>query len=431
MAATQAATVTVDIPRAKRRRIAGAIVTGHGFQHMYADGFLVLLPAIYDAFGLTPVSAGIMSLVRQSSGGIMTMGGGFVVDMFSGRRGLLLAGSLFAIGLGYLIVGAAPNYGVLLAALALGSAAGSFWHPVGLGLLSHIFPRDRAFVFSLHRSAGSLGETVTPLVVGLVLAFITWREVLLAGFILIAVVALALYVLLRKLGLPEEVTERRSAGEQLRSIGQLFTSRALPALLLMSGLRGMADRALVFFLPLFIAQSLRQIDPGVTDARIALVVGYHLFVFSIMGIVVPPLLGALSDRIGRRPVIIWVLVASTIVLGLLTRYSTIGTVFTLLIGTLGALRFAVANLTQAGALDIAEGRRLEGSMIGLLWGNNAFFGSLSPLVAGFLMTLLADGGENNFAIIFPYSAVLTGLAIVAALFVPSIGGRKGQSAVTA
>ena len=53
------------------------------------------------------------------------------------------------------------------------------------------------------------------------------------------------------------------------------------------------------------------------------------------------------------------------------------------------------------------------------------------VLAGFLMTLLADGGENNFAIIFPYSAVLTGLAIVAALFVPSIGGRRGQSAVAA
>ncbi len=39
----------------KRKRIAGVIVTGHAFQHMYADGFLVLLPSIYDAFGLCGV----------------------------------------------------------------------------------------------------------------------------------------------------------------------------------------------------------------------------------------------------------------------------------------------------------------------------------------------------------------------------------------
>ena len=42
------------------------------------------------------------------------MGGGFVVDMFSGKRGLLLAGSLFTMGLGYLLVAAAPNYTILL-----------------------------------------------------------------------------------------------------------------------------------------------------------------------------------------------------------------------------------------------------------------------------------------------------------------------------
>ena len=36
----------------KPKRVAGTIVTGHGFQHMYADGFLVLLPIIQDVFGM-------------------------------------------------------------------------------------------------------------------------------------------------------------------------------------------------------------------------------------------------------------------------------------------------------------------------------------------------------------------------------------------
>ena len=132
----------------KPKRVAGVIVTGHGFQHMYADGFLILLDPIYQAFGLTPVSAGVLSSVRQGAGGLLTMGGGFLVDMFSGKRGILLAGSLFAMGFGYALVAAAPNYGFLLAALALGSAAGSFWHPVGLGILSMSFPERRALMMA-------------------------------------------------------------------------------------------------------------------------------------------------------------------------------------------------------------------------------------------------------------------------------------------
>ncbi len=424
MAASQIAAAPVAaLP--KRKRIAGVIVTGHAFQHMYADGFLVLLPSIYDAFGLSGVSAGVLAAVRQGSAGLLTMGGGFVVDMFSGRRGLLLSGSLFLMGLGYLFVAAAPNYAVLLLALTLGSATGSFWHPVGLGLLSMTFPANRAFVMSLHRSAGSLGETVTPLFVGLALAVITWREVLLAGFVLMTVVSIALYVVLARLGLQQASSATRGLREQLGELGHMLrTETALRPLLLVSGLRGMADRAFIFFLPLFIAEGLREIDADVTMARIAFVVGYHLVVFSVLGIFVPPVLGALADRIGRKPVMIGVLVGSLVPLGLLSAYPSVGLGFTVLIALLGMFRFAGANLTQAGALDLAEGRHLEGSMVGLLWGNNALFGSVSPVIAGILVDRLSGG--NAFAVIFPYALAMNVLALVVAFWLPSLGGQKGR-----
>ena len=182
MASTQAVAASTEVEE-KPRRIAAVIIAGHGFQHMYADGFLVLLPSVYAAFGLTPVSAGALSTVRQASSGLLSMGGGFVIDMFAGRRGVLLAASLFTMGLGYLLVAAATNYVLLLIALGIGSAASSFWHPIGLGILSASFPRRRAFMMSLHRSAGGIGESVTPVVVWLALFVITWRQVLVGGFL--------------------------------------------------------------------------------------------------------------------------------------------------------------------------------------------------------------------------------------------------------
>ncbi len=429
MAASQIAAAPVAALVPKRKRIAGAIVTGHAFQHMYADGFLVLLPSIYDAFGLSGVSVGVVAAVRQGSAGLLTMGGGFVVDTFSGRRGLLLSSSLFLMGLGYLFVAASPNYGVLLLALVLGSATGSFWHPVALGLLSTTFPANRAFIVSLHRSAGSFGETITPLAVGLVLALITWREVLLAGFLIMTVISIGLYVVLARLGLEQTASDTRSLGEQLRELGHMLrTETALRPLLLVSGLRGMADRAFIFFLPLFIMEGLREADADVSAARIGFVVGYHLVVFSVLGIFVPPVLGALADRIGRKPVMIGVLVGSLVPLGLLSVYPSVGLGFTVLIALLGMFRFAVANLTQAGALDLAQGRRLEGSMVGLLWGNNALFGSLSPVVAGVLVDRLSGG--NAFEVIFPYALGLNLLALVAAFWLPSLGRPEQRSAAS-
>ena len=396
---------------------------------MYADGFLVLLPSIYAAFGLTPLSAGILSAVRQVSGGLLTMGGGFLIDMFSGKRGLLLSGSLFAMGGGYLLAAAAPNYALLLVALAIASAAGSFWHPVGLGILSMSFPHRRALMMSVHRSAGGIGETVTPLLIAAALLAITWRQVLLAGFLIMTVVAITLFIVLSRLGLGERATETRTAGQQIRSIRELFRDRALPSLLLVAGLRGMADRGFVFFLPLFVLRDMELKDPDVSAAEVAAVVGSYFVLMSIMSIIVPPIIGLIADRTGRKPVMMITLFASSVLTVLLAYVGEVGWAFTVLIGAFGALRFAVTNLTQAASLDIAEGMRLEGTMIGLLWGNNATWGAASPIILGGLIAAFATSA-NEFQMMFVYVAVLTFLATAAGFFMPNTGKPAPKDVVT-
>ncbi len=406
---------------AKPKRVAGTIVTGHGFQHMYADGFLVLLPSIQEAFDLGAVALGVLSTTRQAAGGMLSMGGGFLVDMFSGNRGLLLAGSLFTMALAYLVAGAAPNFTVLVIGVSLGSAAGSFWHPVGLGILSYTFPQNRALMMSLHRSAGSAGEVVTPFIVAGALVVTSWRGVLVGGFFVIAVVSATLLYVLARIGLPRRQVIHRTAGAQFRSIGGLFTDRALPVLLAVSGLRGMADRAVVFFLPVLIAQFLREIEPNASDARVAAVVAPYLALMLGTSVLISPFIGAWSDRVGRKPVLVVVLFFSVLVTGALSFVAELGVAMFVLIGLLGIVRFAGANLAQAASLDLAEGRQLEGSMIGLLWGNNALFGAFSPLLLGVIIALFSPAGTEDYRLIFPYATALGLLSTVAALFLPPIG----------
>lgn len=70
---TQAnATTTTETNVFKRpKSVAGTIITEHGFQHMCADGFLVLLPLIKDAFGVGAVELGVLSTARQAAGGLI------------------------------------------------------------------------------------------------------------------------------------------------------------------------------------------------------------------------------------------------------------------------------------------------------------------------------------------------------------------------
>ena len=116
-----------------------------------------------------------------------------------------------------------------------------------------------------------------------------------------------------------------------------------------------------------------------------------------------------------------VLAFSAIITGLLSFISSLGVLFFVLIGLLGIVRFAGANLAQAASLDIAEGRRIEGSMIGLLWGNNALFGAFSPLLLGIIIAVFSPAGTNDYRLIFPYATVIATFATLAALFLPPIG----------
>jgi FSR family fosmidomycin resistance protein-like MFS transporter len=70
-------------------------------------------------------------------------------------------------------VGLAPTFTLILISLGFASAAGSFWHPIALGLLSQRFPERRGFVICLHRAGGSVGSTIAPTLVGVLLLVIS------------------------------------------------------------------------------------------------------------------------------------------------------------------------------------------------------------------------------------------------------------------
>lgn len=404
--------VVAPVTSSKDKSIAATIIGSHSVQHMYGQGFLVVIPAIYEAFGLNPFQVGLISTVRQSASGIASIGGGIIVDRFHRKRGVFLGLSLALMGVGYLLAGAAPTYLLILFALAFGQAAGSFWHPVAISLLSQRFPDRRGLLLSLHRSAGSIGDSAAPLAAGALLLVISWRAVLLGAFPLTLLVAAILWATLWGIGgsqsPTETVEEARPFREQLGDLKAVLRGKGLAALLVVAGVRGMGDRTLLLFLPLYLVE-----DLGVSS----LSVGVHVALLTAMSIVSGPLLGGLSDRVGRRPVILGVMTASTIVAGLMVAFHQ-GIVLTALVALLGPFMFSINALTQAGAMDLAEGRKLEGSMIGLLWGNNALFGAFSPLVLGAL------AGVYGFQIVFIYTAVLYVVGTLAAFALPAGMGKR-------
>ena len=384
--------------------VASTLIGSHSIQHMYQRGFLVIIPQIYAALGLAPIQVGLLDAVRQGSGGIFSMGGGMMVDRLQHLRGLFLGASLGLMALGYLVVGLAPSYLLILVALSFASSAGSLWHPPALGILSQRYPQRRGLMLSLHRSTGNLGETVAPILVGALLAVLAWQHVLLWAAVPTTVVALAIMLLLWNVGGDRVSTKQggRGLGQQFRDLGGLFRNRGLLSLIIVSGVRGMGDRGLLLFLPLYLAEKL---------AMDSFMQGVHLSLLTAAAIVCGPLIGVLSDRIGRKPVMVGVMAVSAVLAGLMIIGNS-GVPLLLLVALLGTVMFSINSLVQAAAMDLGEGKRLEGSLIGLLWGSNAAFGFFPPLILGGLV------GAFGFEVIFPYSAVLYLVGAIAAISLP-------------
>ncbi|MBI2954828.1 MAG: MFS transporter [Chloroflexi bacterium] len=395
---------------------AGAVIVSHSLQHIYGNAFYVILPVMYTALGLSPVAAGLMGTARTTATGTAALFGGILVDRLQHRRLLILYISLFTVGFGYLLVGLAPAYVLILIALALASLAGSVWHPVSRGLLSQIYPDRRGFMISLDRSVGNLGDTIGPLAAGGLLMVTVWQQIFFGALPIAMAFGLLLWITLRGASTWQELgakrrEETRPLREQLHTLADVFRSNrgSLSFILLVAGLSGMGQGGIMLWVPLYLqeAQGLDSVS-----------IGFHVALLAGMGIATGPIFGLVSDRLGRIPVIVVVLGGKATMAALLAMFGA-GTVLTILVAGLGAFLFGVNPLIQAWALDIVEGRKLEGTMLGMLWGNNAIFQGGAPLLIGFVVAAL------GFGALFWYIAALNTLAILlVAILIPTVGRRS-------
>ena len=80
------------------------ITAAHGLTHWYPATFYLLLPLIGKELGLSYSQIGLVMTCQYAAGAIANIPGGMVVDTV-GRKGFLMALSLFWVGFPYLLIG--------------------------------------------------------------------------------------------------------------------------------------------------------------------------------------------------------------------------------------------------------------------------------------------------------------------------------------
>ncbi len=345
---------------------------GHGATHWIAGSFYVLLPYLTKDLGLSYTEAGILVSVLHVSSFLANFGSGAVVDM-TGRKVIFQVLSL-AIGAAALAaLGLTGLYLGLAAMVALIGATNNLWHPPAIAFVSEHYPSNRGYALSIHATGASVGDMVAPLAAGSLLGWMTWQGTAVVSALPVFVVTAIFIFWLLPRDRGTQSAGKRGVGVRAYVFGvvALLRRRAVLGLCLMAAFRSMAQSGLLMFLPLYLANVLK-VEPVVMGAAI---MAMHLG-----GVVVSPIAGILSDRVGRRPIVMAGLAGTTVLIVALTFVKS-ATFYIAGVSVLGFVLYAVRPVIHSWMMDLAP-PDIRGSATSALFGTQAALSITVPVVGG-------------------------------------------------
>ena len=397
---SEAPVAAVENPR-DLRSTAGFILTGlsggHGVFHWFTQSFFVMLPEVKATFGLTDVQVGSIMTIRQVASGVITLPGGILSDIMRRQWGLVLALCMGGFGLGWLVMGLSPAFAGMLVGLAIVAIASSMWHLPAMASLSHHFSHRRGTALSLHGVGGNVGDVIGPIVTGSLLAILSWQNILSIYAVVPLLLVVVVFWAFRDIGKTKGgTTARPDVAMQFQLTKNLLRNPILWGINLVVALRGMSHIAFMTFLPLYLKDELELSSSSV---------GLHFGLLTLVGIATTPAMGYLSDRVGRKVVLVPGLLGLSLLTLMLVSYGE-GLMLTAIIVMLGLFLFSDQPILTAAALDIV-GENVATTTLGVLSFSRFALSAASPLLAGMLSeTWGIDATFQYIAGLFAVAAVI-------------------------
>lgn len=366
----------------------------HFSHHLAVGGLLPLLPVVRDEFGLDYLLSGTLVSGFSLAYGFAQVPLAFLIDRYRLRKSLIIALGLFGAALASIGVGFSASYGQMLALLVLMGIAGSTYHALASSFLSEYFPADsRGRSLGLHVVGGSASFIATPaLALGILNLTGSWR----AAFIGLGLPAIVAGLLLIWLAAGREKV-MVSSRPRVPSLPILEVLRLIGLLAVIAAVMQVVTGGINTFLPLYLVDR-HGVPRELAGIAVGLVAG--------AGIVGAPVGGALSDRVGRKPVILLSVLLSGPLLYLITLapHGAALYLFIVLYGLAISMRMPTMESLIA---DVVPAARRATVLSAYYFLANEVSGVATPLIG-----LLGDLTDLNtaFVVLAIFSIVAGGLA---------------------
>ena len=378
-----------------------ALMTWFALGHLANDwpiaALWLIAPAAGRSMGLSPAEIGLLFTLFNLGGALAYIPAGYLADYVPNRGGLLVV-TFWWVVVGYGLAALAPTFwslAVLLAVAGMGNAA---WHPIATGGLTRDNKGGRAKALGIHALGGSVAEVLAPLAVGFLLSIVDWRSALAISIAPTALFGLCFVWLARLVPVAEAKKANR---DDLKDLFRAWpTGRGMRVVAILC-LYNMALIALLSMIPLYLA-AVHELAPAS--------IGVIFAALLITGALAQPWVGGLSDRVGRRSV----LIVGTGVAALCVALLAVNPPFWLLIP---AMAVSVASLDAIRAAMLAtavdHSDRNEGTTLGLAFVLMDGVGAFGALLAGI-------AADVSWQLMFALAAIF---ALMASIL---IAGRNGK-----
>jgi FSR family fosmidomycin resistance protein-like MFS transporter len=263
------------------------LVLGHAVNDTSANLFTGMLPAFTSLFGLSYLLAGLVAMVFNITSSIMQPLFGRWFDRTQAVWLLKVGIAVNCVAMS--LTGIAPDYATLLLLVGISGLGSAAFHPPSFSTVVRSGGPARGRAMGIFLSGGNTGYFLGPLVAGILVSTLG-----LPGSLLILPIGVVTAALLFRIrvgeqhGLSQATDRTRPAN--VRLIALLATITAF---------RSIAIQSVVTFLPLYFVAEGNSILLATSIASLWLGIGV---IGQLAG-------GHISDRIGRRPVIVASLIA--------------------------------------------------------------------------------------------------------------------------